>query len=182
MKRIASVPRSASDFLSAAGLAILLLASTDARSETWPKNTQPLFHIERSLNANIVQYDAVLKPDGSLDEHKPVIGYWIRKAEDGRRRSLSYMERKLAYGFKVRKLGDGSVLLDMAVDIRRNVKVTRIDGRWTALTRIAGTSAVLDRVFVQLADNKKIPKVAYVELYGYDLQTGESVQERIRGH
>ncbi len=153
-----------------------------ASADEWHEDTQPLFHIERSLNANIIQYDAVLKDEGSLDPDQPIIGYWIRKAEDGRRKKLSYMERKLAYGFQTHELDDGSVLLRMTVKIRRTLKVVRIDGQWVATTRIDGVSAVLDRVFVQLADNKKVPKVAYLELYGRDLQSGVEVKERIVPH
>ena len=34
---------------------------------------QDLFRIERSKNANIIQYDAQVRPDGKLDRKKPVV-------------------------------------------------------------------------------------------------------------
>ncbi|MFB3077782.1 MAG: DUF4833 domain-containing protein [Lysobacterales bacterium] len=61
---------------------------------------QHLFKIERSKNANIVQYDARVLPDGKLDPDKPVVGYWIRLAEDGRKMKLRFLEKRFAYGFR----------------------------------------------------------------------------------
>jgi len=46
---------------------------------------RPLFRIERSKNANIVQYDVQLTPDGKIYSKEPVIAYWIRLAKDGNR-------------------------------------------------------------------------------------------------
>ena len=60
----------------------------------------PLFVIERSLNRNVVHYDAKLRPDGSLDGEQPVIAYWILSDKDGRRQDLNLIERTKAYGFK----------------------------------------------------------------------------------
>jgi predicted small lipoprotein YifL len=49
------------------------------------KKTQPLFIIEHSKDANVVQYDARLTADGNLDPKEPVIVYWVIRAEDGHR-------------------------------------------------------------------------------------------------
>ena len=71
--------------------------------------TQPLFIIERSKNANVVHYDARLNADGKLDPKEPVIAYWIMLAEDGRREDLNWIEKKKAYGFDIKPdpSGDG---------------------------------------------------------------------------
>jgi hypothetical protein len=63
--------------------------------------TQPLFIIERSKNANVVHYDARLNADGKLESREPVIAYWIMLAEDGRREDLNWIEKKKAYGFDI---------------------------------------------------------------------------------
>jgi hypothetical protein len=44
---------------------------------------QSLFRIERSKNANIIQYDAQIGADGKLDKREPIVGYWVRLAEQG---------------------------------------------------------------------------------------------------
>src|SRR5712691_865167 len=65
----------------------------------------PLFVIERSVNANVVHYDAKLGPDGKLDPREPVVAYWIMGAEDGRRQDLNAIERLRAYGFSTQVSG-----------------------------------------------------------------------------
>lgn len=56
----------------------------------------PLFVIERSLNANVVLYEAGLRPDGTLDPERPVHVTWRLDAEDGRREGLNLIERMRA--------------------------------------------------------------------------------------
>ena len=54
-----------------------------ALPSVWAAGTnQSLFVIERSKNANVVQYDARLTADGVLDPKEPVKVYWILLAED----------------------------------------------------------------------------------------------------
>jgi len=64
--------------------------------------TRHLFKIERSKNANIVQYDVQVTPDGKLYQQEPIIAYWIRLTEDGRKRELTFFQRKWSYGFKTK--------------------------------------------------------------------------------
>ncbi len=75
----------------------LLAASAAAQMKT-----SPLFIIERSKNANVVHYAARLTADGKLDTKEPVIVYCVLRAEDGRRKKLSWIEKKKAYGFTIR--------------------------------------------------------------------------------
>jgi len=55
-----------------------------------------LFRIERSKNANVVQYDAQLTPEGKLKPEKPVIAYWIMNANSGEKEDLNWVEKKMA--------------------------------------------------------------------------------------
>src|SRR5258707_8107995 len=59
----------------------------------------PLFTIERSVNGNVVHYDARLK-DGKLDPQQPVVVYWVM-GESGRHQELNFLERLKAYGFSI---------------------------------------------------------------------------------
>ncbi len=179
---MAAIAREEAPKLSTILILCVIVGVTMPRSalgnENWPAHTQHLFNIERSQNANIVQYDVVLREDGSLNRDDPVISYWIRKAEDGRRQQLSLLERKLAYGFSTRVLDDGTVLMDMAADIRRMVRVERKADRWVAITRINGHSAAIERIYVTLEEARPLPKVEFIDLYGNDVVTGECVHER----
>ncbi len=76
-----------------------------------------LFHIERNKNANIVQYDAQIKPDGMLYSKEPVVGYWIRLADQGQVKELTWIQKTFAYGFTVKLNKDeNTATLDMVVE------------------------------------------------------------------
>jgi hypothetical protein len=68
----------------------------------YPPGHDALFHIERSKNASIVQYDALLDSNGDLLAKEPVDGYWIRHAEQGEVATLTWVQKKFAYGYKVK--------------------------------------------------------------------------------
>jgi hypothetical protein len=139
----------------------------------------PLFHIERSKNANVVQYDAVLEQVDKLDPRRPVICYWILKAEDGRREGLTALDRR-AYGFKVAPERGGSWLLYLNATSDRSIRVLRWQGRWVAQIVIGGRSAVLERIYVATDESGLIPSVRWVDLYGVDMENGRKLTERLR--
>jgi hypothetical protein len=43
------------------------------------------FTIQRRKNANVVQYDVQLSPEGKIDPEEPIIAHWVMLAEDGRK-------------------------------------------------------------------------------------------------
>ncbi len=144
------------------------------------KTAAPLFIIERNKNANIVRYDANLAPDGNLAPAEPVVAYWLLLAGDGSRKKLNWLEKKKAYGIRV-KPGPGkdafTLTLAAAPWLPLTVKKTGDSAR--AETSINGRPAVLEKMFIQARDRLIGPKVEYVELYGNDLQTGEPCREKI---
>lgn len=139
-----------------------------------------LFHIERSTNANIVQYDAVLDDERTLNPKTPVVGYWIRKAEDGRRRAFNDLD-KLAYGFSVTpEKGASSWILRLKAASNRPIRVLLWGDRWVPQIVIAGASAVLDRLYVATDEKGIVPSVRYVDAFGFDMRTGAPVTERLK--
>lgn len=139
----------------------------------------PLFRIERSKNANVVQYDAVLESADKLDRREPVVCYWVLFAEDGRREPISSFERR-AYGFKVAPELSGSWLLYLAATSERSIRVVRWQGRWVAQVLIGGRSAVLSRIYVTTDERGLIPSVRSVDLFGLDMVTGLPSSERLK--
>jgi len=142
--------------------------------------TQPLFVIARSKNANVVHYDARVHESGRLDASDPVIAYWIMRAEDGRREGLSFLERKLAYGFTTNFEAGGDVLrLRLQAFSRRDLVVRRDErGRFHAEATIAARRARLERIFVASDEGGLTPSVRYLDLFGL-LPDGARVSERI---
>ena len=142
---------------------------------------QRLFHIERNKNANIVVYDAMVEADGNLPkkDRKTVEVYWLRLAEDGRRRKLKRIERRLAYGIKVKGRTGNRLTLKMRAKIGRPLTVDGVDGVYRAFIEIAGRPAILERVYIFAEEKAVMPEVKYLELFGTDLETGEEAYEKL---
>ena len=156
-------------------LAMLTVPDPVAADET---SVQRLFHIERNKNANIVVYDARVLPDGTLPKKDPVEVYWLKLAEDGARKNLKRIERRMAYGFKVRDNEGDRLRLDMKADIGRDVFVAAVRDTFRALIDIGGRRAILDRIYIFADESGIMPEVQYIELFGVDLENGEERHEK----
>jgi len=171
-------------FLSVSPLLMMLVSALiGAPSKSFSKDleTRHLFKIERSKNANIVQYDVQLTPDGRLYPKEPVIAYWVRLAEDGRRRDLSFIQKKWAYGFETKCEAKGNfATMKMVAKIGRKIKVYEVDGTYRGEIQICGHPAFIDKVFITSIEYGFFPKVKSIELYGKDTKTGEDRYEKIR--
>ena len=143
--------------------------------------TRHLFRIERSKNANIVQYDVQLTREGKIYSKEPVIAYWIRLAKDGQRKELSSTQKRWAYGFKAKYDAKGNfAILEMRAKIGRKIKVYEVDGAYYAQTRIDGQPAFIEKIHITTIEGGMIPKVQSIELYGKDTIKGEDRYENIK--
>ena len=142
--------------------------------------TRHLFKIERSKNANIVQYDVQLTPDNKLYQKEPVIAYWIRVAEDGREKELTFFQRKWYYGFKTKyDVGSNSAIVEMVACGARVIKVYEVEGVYRGETRINGQPAFLERIFVTSIKNGLFRKTNFIELFGKNIKTGVDCYEKL---
>lgn len=142
--------------------------------------TRHLFKIERSKNANIVQYDVQVTPDGKLYQKEPVIAYWIRLAEDGRKRELSYIQKKLSYGIRTKyDPASNSAIVEFVAAHSRTIKVYEVEGVYCGETRINGQPAFLERVFVTSIKNGLFRKTNFIELFGKNIKTGVDCYEKL---
>jgi Na+-transporting methylmalonyl-CoA/oxaloacetate decarboxylase gamma subunit len=144
------------------------------------KKTQALFIIERDKNTNVVHYDARLTADGKLDPKEPVIAYWAERAEGSPREELSWIEKKMAYGFTVKP--DPSVngyKMTLVAAPEKQIIVKREKDTVHAEGVINGQPAILEKLHIHATDGLTGPKVHYIEVYGKDLQTGEKLSEKM---
>jgi len=142
--------------------------------------TRHLFTIQRSKNANVVQYDAQLTAAGKLNPKEPIIAYWIMLAEDGRKQQLLWVEKEMAYGFKAKfEAGGTFAIMDMVVPLGRKVKVYDKDGMYRAETLIDGRPAFVEKIYIKSIEGGVLPKVEYVELFGQDIETGDNRYEKL---
>lgn len=144
------------------------------------KDSRPLFVIARNKNANVIHYEANFTPDGVLNPKEPVIAYWVLHAEDGRRKKLNWLEKKKAYGIKIKPAAsrDGYTLT-LAAAPWMPLAVKKTGGAVRVEVKINDHTAVLEKMFIQAREKLLGPKVEYIELFGKDLLTGEACSEKI---
>lgn len=168
------------EILKAISLCLLAAAITPTILNGAEPDHDALFHIERNKNANIVQYDARIGTNGMLHEKEPVAVYWVRLAEQGQVRKLSWSQRKFAYGFKV-KLDNNknTATMDMALNIGRTIMVKREDEDYRAVIQINGVTSYLEKMFIHASGKGISTRLNYIELHGNAVTNGDKQYERI---
>lgn len=144
--------------------------------------TRPLFTIERSLNRNVVHYEANLTLEGALDRKDPVVAYWVMVEKGGPREDLTMLEKAKAYGFKAEPAEEGKWIdLHLKAIEARLVRVKQEGDAVWAETAFGKQLCKLDRIFIKSEGDKLIPKVLSIDLYGTDRKTGEPCRETLPG-
>jgi len=135
--------------------------------------------IERSVNANVVHYDAKVGADGKLDPTQPIIAYWVMGAEDGRRQELNLLERARAYGFSTQASGTDSYKMTIVSEKNREILVTHEGALARAETHIGGCRAYLRRIFVNTRKSMLVNLAESAQLEGIDVSTGQTCRETV---
>jgi hypothetical protein len=160
-------------------LVILLVCAVGIAQASAPTR-QSLFFIERSKNANIVQYDAQVDSSGRLVRDEPVVAYWIRLAEQGQEKELSWMQWLFAFGFDTKFTPENGIVgLEMNAGIDRLISIVRDGERFRARVVIDGFQAYLDRVFIKSQRKGFFVDVDYIELFGEDIESAGGRYEKI---
>ncbi len=143
--------------------------------------TSNLFVIERSKNANVVSYDAVLNDDGTIKKENPVDSYWLLYAyKNGEREELSAFDKK-AYGFKVKyntERQNFDFVLKAAKD--KPMTIDLYNGVAKAVIKINNVDCFLEKVYIGSVDGAfGIPNVSFYELFGTEVSNGAKQQQKI---
>lgn len=137
-----------------------------------------LFHISRSLNANIVCYDARIV-NGKLDANSPVHVYWHNNTDrPGAEDELSVLQRKMAYGYKVVSRTANEVEIKLTAYNKRSMKLRKLNGRWACVMKINGKDCILNEIYVKARENNSL-RVEYVLLKGKCIADGTAMKEKI---
>ncbi len=164
-------------YLSALSLTLAMAARAAAAASTGDAQV-PLFTIERSVNGNVVHYDAQLK-DGKLDPQQPVVVYWVM-GESGRRQELNFLEKLKAYGFSVVPDKQPEVFrMTLVSDKKREIRVIHEGSEVRAEAKIGQCSAHLQKIFIESKKSWMMNLPEYAEMIGSDLQTGAECRERV---
>lgn len=158
----------------------ILAYAQNGKTEPDSTYTTPdrLFHIARSLNRNLVCYDAN-QSNGKLDTKEPVKVYWLnREKEPGKTNGLSFIQKKMAYGYKVISASGESCTITLTAYPERELTVCREKGRFVCHVKIGGELAILHSLYVKAKPNNPL-HVEYVELQGTTVAAGVPVKEKV---
>lgn len=137
----------------------------------------PLFKVLRSLNRNIVCYDAMLN-GGNLNTKTPINVYWINNEDHpGTKKELNAIERRMAFGYKVVTASATQAKVTLAAYPSRPITVCKQGGKWVALISINGKECKLNEIYVK---TKSAMSVEYLELRGTQVQGGATQKERLK--
>lgn len=141
-------------------------------------SAQRLFHISRSVNRNLVCYD-VNQKNNVLDTKNPIHVYWHNRTDNpGHENELSYIQRKMAYGYNILSKGENDVEVKLTAYKKRSMKVCRHKGKWISMITINGKPSQLSEIQVKTKEGNPL-NVLYVTLIGKAIADGTPQQERI---
>ena len=151
---------------------------------TPPPNANRLFYLQRSANINAISYDINLdKKTGKPDKDSPLHVYWLRYAEgNGEPSELTYLQRKFAYGFTSKSLGnDRYDIRIMSYDKFPLTLMKSVDGKYHIFAVVSKKHILLQKIFIQI-DGGSLwsPNIAYIEMKGTDPVTGKEITERFK--
>lgn len=143
-----------------------------------------LFYLQRDPNTNTIVYQINTGEDGEVVKKEPISMYWMRYAEDGARKALSYVQRKFAYGISSKYLGNGQ--FSIRFNARKKIPLYLIrsdkDNRYHVYLMLNNRKIQLERIFLRIDGGSMFfPNVKYVEITGYDaLNPKKKITERIK--
>ena len=138
-----------------------------------------IFYIERSKNKNIVCYDFNIDNSGKLNAQEPISVYWINREEyPGKQGTLSFFQRKMAYGYSVVKQEYETIIIKLNAVKTKQLVIGKEGTSLFCRTDINNQLATITKIYVKTKDNNSM-RVEYVDIYGYNLTTGDFITERI---
>jgi hypothetical protein len=145
----------------------------------------PLFVIQRSKNANEVQYHLRVDDHCRIISHHPVSAVWhLREDHPATTEPLSALDQ-LAYGVVRQRVEENWVVFRLRALEEKPIKATATAQPDTGTcapsvhVEIDDQVAALERIYVQTEEGRVRPKVTYIDLVGTTVE-GSPVQVRER--
>jgi len=138
-----------------------------------------LFFIERSKNKNLVYYDVCLTDSTDLSDSAALTVYWI--LENGQEEELNPIERTYAYGINTQeKLERNKLSISLAALNGQKIIIEKVEQKFKALISVGNRQIVIEKVYINARDSLLgMPKVLYVDVFGFVRQENTHVIERI---
>ncbi len=146
-------------------------------------NPLQLFYLQRTANTNTIVCELNYNSKGQLDEENPVHVFWIRYAEDGKRKELNYIQRVFAYGINAQPIGNGIYKLNFVSYKKQSFLLmpSPKDKKYRVYITFNKKQFILNRLFLKVDGGSFwLPNIVYMELKGIDPITSKEVVERFK--
>ena len=155
-------------------------------TDTFPTpsgNKKMMFFVQRTHNINTIVYELNYNADSTINTEKPIHPYWLRYADKGEVKELSYLQNNYAYGIN-------SLLIDKEKQTfklnfvsykKRDMYLmkSKYDQKFHAYITIDGKLCSLERVFVKIEGGTFwVPHITYVLVVGRD-NNNKKITEKI---
>jgi len=145
------------------------------------KTNTRLFYIQHSNNHNTYVYDANMIGQ-LIDSSQPINEYQIAYTENGIKKPLSTIQKKLAYGMILQESQPNLYKLHLAASEKLYFYLNYNENKGPRIfVTVNKRKMYLDKMFVQLKDGflGLKPEAEYVLFYGKDYNSGKSITEKI---
>ncbi len=151
---------------------------------TFLENTvKQILYIQRSSSPNTVVYDLNFDEQGNINKKDPVDIYWRKFSRGGERKDLNYIQRRFAYGLKVKQLDHNKyqvkfVSYDKFVAI---IQKSYLSDEFSAIAEVNGKEIELRRIFIIMEEGESMwfPKIEAIVIEGVDPYSGIEIKEKI---
>ena len=115
-----------------------------------------------------------------MNEAEPIKVFWIRYAEQGQRKELSYIHRKFAFGVNTKKIGPEKYEFHLVSHDKIRFLLSKgKDGNFHVYTTIADKNAILKRIYVRIDGGSFwVPNIPYVDFFGVLEGSGKDIMGR----
>jgi len=144
-------------------------------------NPKQLFYLQRSPNSNTIVCELNYK-DSVLDEENPVHVFWIEYMDKGQRSELTGIQRNLAYGIKVNKLSDKRYEMNFVSYKKYKMYLEPgSDNKFSVYVMMKDKKLRLSGIYIKVSGGTALsPNIEFVEVTGFDLETGGIVKDRFK--
>ena len=145
-----------------------------------PKTEKHLFYIQRSMNTYTIVYDLNNDNYGKLNIDNPIIPYWIRYEEDGRKEDLSFIQRKYAYGVITELIDKKNLTYNLTIVSypEQKILLKKLAGNSNikAYTTVNGKFIELQKIFIKTVDGAYLSSsIKYIDISGIEVKSGNFV-------
>jgi hypothetical protein len=140
-----------------------------------------IFEIKHSKSPNVVIYQANKSGKQLFDHQKPVDVFWLMNTKGKKIETLTTLEWKLAFGFKLIPMEKGKkYTLNLHAIKNKHISISLDEsGKAEAFLLINGVFSRLTGVYIDFEYSFYLPKVQYVELTGEAVGSNKKCVERV---